>query len=219
MAAAHERGLIHRDIKPANVWLEAPRQRVKILDFGLARATAEKSNLTRLGSIIGSPAYASPEQAGGEKLDGRTDLWSLGVVLYRLCTGSLPFAGTDIVTMLMSVATEQPKPPAQVNAAIPAGLSNLVMKLLRKDPKERPASGREVIAALQALEGQITVPAAPPTAVSASAFADLPESIVPPPVRKRLRRSRWRFAPRRGNQIADGCSSSPALPRPPCCCW
>ena len=186
LAAAHERGLIHRDIKPANVWLEAPRQRVKILDFGLARATAEKSNLTRLGSIIGSPAYCSPEQAGGEKLDGRTDLWSLGVVLYRLCTGKLPFAGTDVVTMLMAVATEQPKPPAQINAAIPAGLSELVMKLLRKDPKERPASAQEVIAALQAVESEITLPGVPTTAaVSASPFADLPEPIVPPPLKKK----------------------------------
>ena len=185
LAAAHERGLIHRDIKPANIWLEAPKQRVKILDFGLARATDDKSNLTRLGSILGSPAYSSPEQAGGEKVDGRTDLWSLGIVLYRLCTGKLPFVGEDVVTTLMAVATAEPNSPREVNAAIPAGLSDLVMKLLRKNAKDRPASAREVIATLQALESEITMPGLTTTAVSANPFADLPEATVPLPTRKK----------------------------------
>ena len=87
LAAAHATGLIHRDIKPANIWLEAPRSRVKILDFGLARAAAQESGLTQQGAIIGTPAYMAPEQGRGGAVDARCDLFSLGVVLYRMCTG------------------------------------------------------------------------------------------------------------------------------------
>ncbi len=95
LAAAHEKKLIHRDIKPANLWLEAPRGRVKILDFGLARPVAQESCLTQHGAVIGTPAYMAPEQGGGQAVDTRCDLFSLGVVLYRLCTGQLPFHGSD----------------------------------------------------------------------------------------------------------------------------
>ncbi len=88
LAAAHDRGLIHRDVKPGNIWLDSDhKDRVKILDFGLARVGAEDVHLTRTGVVVGTPAYMSPEQAGGEKVDARTDLFSLGCVLYRLCTG------------------------------------------------------------------------------------------------------------------------------------
>ena len=109
MAAAHERGLIHRDIKPANTWLEGKKgSHVKILDFGLARSTDDQAHLTQSGAIIGTPAYMAPEQGRGDKLDARCDLWSLGVVLYRMCTGELPFKGNDTVSTLMAVAHEQP---------------------------------------------------------------------------------------------------------------
>src|SRR5262249_49188334 len=97
LAAAHEHGLIHRDIKPANIWLEAPRGRVKILDFGLARAPTQEAGLTQQGAIMGTPAYMAPEQARGEAVDARTDLFSLGVVLYRLCSGQQPFSGHDSI--------------------------------------------------------------------------------------------------------------------------
>ena len=170
MAAAHERGLIHRDIKPANTWLEASPGRkaspggtaspgrksgeihVKILDFGLARSTDDQAHLTQSGSIIGTPAYMAPEQGRGETLDARCDLWSLGVVLYRMCTGELPFKGADTVSTLMAVAMNNPSPPAQMNADIPAGLSQLVMKLLKKEPAKRIASAQEVADNLRQLE-------------------------------------------------------------------
>src|ERR1035438_6307906 len=102
--AAHTTGLIHRDIKPGNIWLEAPKNRVKILDFGLARAATQEAGLTQQGAIIGTPAYMAPEQGRGADVDARCDLFSLGVVLYRLCTGNQPFHGKDTVSTLMAVA-------------------------------------------------------------------------------------------------------------------
>jgi formylglycine-generating enzyme required for sulfatase activity len=166
LAAAHEQGLIHRDIKPANLWLEeldgergpsTPRYRVKVLDFGLARAAADSAQLTQSGVILGTPAYMAPEQANGQPLDGRCDLFSLGCVVYRLCTGRLPFNGPDTVATLLAVATEQPPPPCELNPRLPRGFSNLVMQLLAKDPADRPPSARALLEALQDVEKK-TIP-------------------------------------------------------------
>lgn len=152
LAAAHERGLIHRDVKPGNVWLDSAHEgRVKILDFGLARAATEDVHLTRSGAIVGTPAYMSPEQARGEKVDERTDLFSLGCVLYKLCTGVLPFAGDTTTSLLMALALDHPRPVRDLNPDVPAELSDLVTKLLAKDPASRPQSAREVIQALLAV--------------------------------------------------------------------
>jgi serine/threonine protein kinase len=151
LAAIHEHGLIHRDIKPANVWLEGDSARVKILDFGLARAARGEDQLTQAGAIVGSPAYMAPEQAGRQGVDARCDLFSLGVVLYLLCTGELPFVGDDALGTLLAVAAHQPPPPHEANPAVPAALSELVMRLLAKKPEDRPASAPEVVAAIQAI--------------------------------------------------------------------
>ncbi len=113
LAAAHEVGLIHRDIKPGNLWLEAPRGRVKILDFGLARGGTEDVQITQSGAIVGTPAYMAPEQAQAEEVDGRADLFSLGCVLYRMVTGELPFAGKDTVSTLLAIARDDPLPPRE----------------------------------------------------------------------------------------------------------
>ncbi len=166
LAAAHARGLIHRDIKPGNVWLEGPHGRVKILDFGLARASAQEAApaataLTQRGAIIGTPAYMAPEQARGDALDARSDLFSLGVILYRLCTGRTPFRGRDTIATLMAVGTHQPPPPCRLNPEAPAGLSALVMRLLEKDPDRRPTSAADVVQALRAMEQGRGGPAAP----------------------------------------------------------
>jgi hypothetical protein len=151
LAAAHKRGLIHRDIKPANLWLEEETGRVKVLDFGLARALNAGDQLTRQGSILGTPAYMSPEQAGSEPVDARTDLFSLGCVLYRMVTGQLPFQGKDAVSTLLSVSRDTPRAPSAVNPEVPPALSDFILKLLSKDPAGRPASAQEVSKALQAL--------------------------------------------------------------------
>jgi serine/threonine protein kinase len=152
LAAAHERGLIHRDIKPGNIWLDsAHKGRVKILDFGLARTGTEDVHLTQSGAIVGTPAYMSPEQARSEKVDGRSDLFSLGCVLYRLCTGVMPFAGDTTMSLLMSLALDHPKPVRELNSDVPAALSDLVARLLAKKPEDRPQSAREVVQAILAI--------------------------------------------------------------------
>ncbi|MBI3862752.1 MAG: protein kinase [Planctomycetia bacterium] len=153
LAAAHERGLIHRDIKPANLWLESEYgDRVKILDFGLALPAETDGHLTQSGTVVGTPAYMAPEQARGEEVDARSDLFSLGCVLYRLCTGHLPFKGNTTLALLTSLAVDQPDPPKRVHADIPAELSDLVLRLLSKNRTDRPASARDVVAALDACQ-------------------------------------------------------------------
>ena len=162
LEAAHKKGLIHRDIKPANIWLEAETDRVKILDFGLARPAVDNAQLTQQGAIIGTPAYMAPEQAMGGVVDARCDLFSLGCVLYRLTTGQPPFKGSDTISTLMSVAGDQPPPPHALAPAVPSGLSDLVMQLLAKKPEDRPGTAQEVAAELAALaeENEIEVPKA-----------------------------------------------------------
>jgi WD40 repeat protein/predicted Ser/Thr protein kinase len=150
LAAAHELGLIHRDIKPANIWLEAPKGRVKILDFGLARAATDDEHLTGRGAILGTPAFMSPEQARGLKVDHRTDLFSLGVMLYRLTTGKMPFVGSGTMGVLTALAVDTPVPPRAHNAHLPPAVEAVVLRLLAKNPAERFQTAAEVVAALGA---------------------------------------------------------------------
>jgi eukaryotic-like serine/threonine-protein kinase len=161
LAFLHDRGLIHRDIKPANLWLEAPRGRVKILDLGLTRRAREDVNLTQSGLIVGTPGFLSPEQARGEPLDPRSDLFSLGCVLYCLCTGNRPFPGTSALAVLTALATEDPPPAHAVNPSIPLPLSDLVRRLLAKRPEERPASADAVRRELDLIEQQLKAPTPP----------------------------------------------------------
>src|SRR5262249_51915553 len=153
LAAAHRHGLIHRDVKPANLWLEtlpgepaaaAPGYRVKILDFGLARTGDGDSHLTQMGVVVGTPAYMAPEQAPAERVAARGDLFSLGCVLYKLCTGETPFPGETAIAVLASLALHNPKPVRALNPDVPPELSDLVMRLLAKEPERRPASAKEV---------------------------------------------------------------------------
>jgi serine/threonine protein kinase/WD40 repeat protein len=170
LAAAHERGLIHRDIKPANIFLVSGgvvsgewsdqhsslitdhSPKVKILDFGLARSAADDAQLTKSGTILGTPSYMAPEQARGEKVDPLCDLFSLGCVLYRMTTGELPFKGATTMNILTALALDNPKPPPEINPDVPRSLSDFIMQLLAKNPAERPSSARAVVRALEGME-------------------------------------------------------------------
>jgi serine/threonine protein kinase len=174
LAAAHARGLVHRDIKPANVWLEQGRGRVRIVDFGLARGAEPDAQFTHAGTVIGTPAYMAPEQANGAVVDARCDLFSLGTVLYRAATGQAPFAGRDTLSVLSALATRTPVPPHRIVPSLPRLFSGLVMRLLAKDPADRPQSAREVVQAIEALERGET---------AEDADAKPTEETVPPPTR------------------------------------
>jgi serine/threonine protein kinase len=172
LAAAHERGLIHRDIKPANIWLEGERSRVKILDFGLALSVSDASSpLTGTGAILGTPGYMAPEQARrSQQVDLRCDLFSLGAVLYHLCTGREPYAGGDSMATLFALASGQPPAPDRVNPEVSSALSKLVMWLLAKEPAERPPCARDVAQRLVVMErGRDEAP--PPLADTAAALS------------------------------------------------
>lgn len=149
LAAAHARGIIHRDIKPSNIWLEAPDGKVKILDFGLARASQNDSAFTHTNAILGTPQYMSPEQASGLAIDHRSDLFSLGCILYQLAARRPPFQGRTPIAVLTAIALETPPPIREANAEVSEHLGALIMRLLAKDPNERPASALDVVRSLQ----------------------------------------------------------------------
>ena len=155
LSAAHRHGLVHRDIKPANIWLEAPSGRVKILDFGMARSVREDLEITRTGGVMGTPAYMAPEQARGEPAGAGSDLFSLGCVLYRLCTLRLPFEGDSVIAVLTSISTETPPAPHHLNDRIPSSLSALVMRLLHKMPEARPISAEVVVKEIRTIEREM----------------------------------------------------------------
>jgi serine/threonine protein kinase len=148
LAAAHAQGLIHRDIKPANILLETGNERVKLTDFGLARA-ADDARLTVSGTVAGTPLYMAPEQARGESLDHRADLFSLGSVLYAMCTGDTPFAAGTPLAVLRRITDEKPKPIHELNPTIPDWLIEIVETLQAKDPADRFESATEVAELLQ----------------------------------------------------------------------
>jgi serine/threonine protein kinase/predicted ATPase len=182
LAAAHARGLVHRDVKPANVWLEAPARRVKLLDFGLARPQAGSASLTNPGMIVGTPWYMAPEQARGEPLDGRADLFSLGCLLYQMVTGRPPFQGPTSLAVLSAVISQTPPPASQFNPALPAPLTDLLSRLLAKRPVDRPVSAEAVGDELQAVARAGTPPAGRPaipgTQVTPAGQADAPADLL-----------------------------------------
>jgi uncharacterized protein (TIGR03067 family) len=143
LAAAHKQGLVHRDIKPANILLENGVERVKITDFGLARAVDDAS-VTQSGTVAGTPMYMSPEQAEGLALDHRSDLFSLGTVLYAMCTGHPPFRASGTHAVLKRVIDASPRPIREINNEIPDWLCDIIAKLHAKKPEDRFQTAKEV---------------------------------------------------------------------------
>ena len=152
LEAAHRQGLVHRDIKPANILLENGVERVKLTDFGLARAI-DDIGMTQTGQITGPPQYMSPEQAQGQRVDHRTDLFSLGCVLYAMCAGRAAFRADSAVAVMHCIVHDTPKPIHEHNEDIPNWLCNIADKLLAKDPAERFESSAEVA---ELLEGHLS---------------------------------------------------------------
>src|SRR4051794_15916217 len=144
---AHQRGVVHRDIKPQNVLIDEDG-RVKVTDFGIARAGA--SDMTETGSIMGTAQYLSPEQAQGRPVDARSDLYSIGIVLYELLTGRVPFDGEAPVSVALKQVSEAPVPPREIDPTIPPALEGVVLRALEKDPARRFADADEFIEALHA---------------------------------------------------------------------
>lgn len=148
LARAHEAGIVHRDIKPANVMLPR-RGEAKILDFGIARLQGDEVSLTRTGASWGTPAYMSPEHARGEPVDGRTDVWSLGVMLYEMIAGRRPFGGESIEALVSSMLTQEPEPLERLRPDVPPELAAVVNRALAKDPAERYTNAAELLADLE----------------------------------------------------------------------
>lgn len=148
LARAHVQGLVHRDVKPANLWVEAPNGRVKVLDFGLTKPATDQANLTKPGAVIGTPAFMAPEQARGDPVDARADLWSLGLVLYTMASGANPFQRDSVYATLQALSSVTP-PPAAILGGLPPDLARLIDRLMRKDPAGRPADAGAALAEWQ----------------------------------------------------------------------
>lgn len=153
---AHARGVFHRDIKPSNLLLLVDGATLKVADFGIAHiAGQDAGDRTRVGAVIGTPHYMSPEQAMGAKIDGRADLFSLGVVLYQLITGERPFEADSMVTLAHKIAREEPKPIESLRKDVPPALRRIVDRCLKKQPDKRFQTGREVADALKKVQQEM----------------------------------------------------------------
>src|SRR4029450_7257639 len=140
---AHKNNVVHRDIKPANIMIEAG-DRVKVTDFGIAKVTDSGDHLTMTGSLLGTPSYMSPEQARGSALDGRSDLFAVGAILYEMLTGQKAFRGDSITGLIFKIITEEPIPIEEADPETPPEMVRIIRRALNKAPEVRYQSGREL---------------------------------------------------------------------------
>jgi tRNA A-37 threonylcarbamoyl transferase component Bud32 len=202
LAAAHAQGIIHRDVKPANVLIASDAGTVKVADFGIARAANARQGLTMPGTVLGTATYLSPEQAQGADVDFRTDVYSLGMVLYEALAGKPPFTGDSPVAVAYQQLSQQAPPPSTKNPDVPPALDAIVMKAMSKDPAQRQATAEELREELLNIDRATgdpdatafiaaAGPAGDATAVvAAGSTAVLPpvserEEVAPPPVTRR----------------------------------
>jgi serine/threonine-protein kinase len=163
LAHAHRQGVVHRDIKPGNVIVDAATDRVVVTDFGVARIG--DASHTRTGMLLGTPAYMSPEQLVGQRVDGRSDLYALGVLLFQLLCGRLPFEASTLAAMMKQIVNDAAPPLRALKPDLPEALEALVARMLAKDRASRPGDGAEIAQALRAIATQLD--ASPGTASAA----------------------------------------------------
>src|SRR5262245_25436996 len=169
LAYAHEHGIVHRDIKPANIMI-IRGELVKITDFGIARMRTANVQ-TQVGIVLGSPRYMSPEQVAGKRAEPRSDLFSVGVILYEMVTGKPPFNGEDVTSVMFQILNFVPPPPSSINPEVPEMLDFIVAKAIAKAPADRYASTRELAHDLRDCQRRLETAAAPPAVAAAAAAA------------------------------------------------
>jgi serine/threonine-protein kinase len=166
LAYAHRQSVVHRDIKPANIMYEPDSDTVKVTDFGIARIT--DSSKTKTGLVLGTPSFMSPEQIAGKKVDGRSDLYSLGVMLFQMLTGVLPFRGDSMAELMYKIANEEAPDVRIVRKDIPDHLAQVLARSLAKKPEQRYQDGEQFAADLRAVIAEMTgapAPAGAPLAI------------------------------------------------------
>jgi beta-lactam-binding protein with PASTA domain/predicted Ser/Thr protein kinase len=173
LEAAHAQGVIHRDIKPGNIMLN-PRGEVKVTDFGIARVTTTADTVAQTAAILGTASYLSPEQAQGQPVDGRSDIYSLGCVLYEMVTGRPPFLGDSPVAVASKQVLEQPTPPSRLNPDVTADLDAVILRALAKNPENRYQSAEEMHADLERAKRGLPVQATPLLAAGTTQVLDRP---------------------------------------------
>jgi serine/threonine protein kinase len=152
---AHEQGIVHRDVKPANILIEADG-RPLLSDFGLVKFLTGPERITKTGFGVGTAAYVAPEQASGEPVDARSDVYALGIVLYEMVTGCLPFEAEDGITMVLKKLQESPPSPRQFNQSLPAQLEEVILKAMQLKPEDRYQSALEMTLALRELQSIVS---------------------------------------------------------------